>query len=413
MTKQHSRPPTRRRPDPGALALAALTAWLLLPFGAEAGPPGGKLKGAPRPSEKARKDGVRKQPQDEFEFWFDLRRTKLAAAAQVVGVGDPFTVIAMRLRMRGWDEPVPTEAPPLDPAWLRSVRDEKPFLDMRARAPEDLKSPALREGYEEYLAYCQAILLASQIPADAFAKSAAENPTLTFGHLYREPRRHRGQVIHMQGRLKRITQHDPPPLAERQGVKAVYEAYIFPEHRKGAPPVIVIFTDLPPTLEVREDYEEPPLVAFDAYFFKKHRWVSGKVDPKGRREVISSLMFIGPTLAVQEAPARPGGRSVMPIPAPVLYGAIGFVGLALLMLIGVNLWYRQGDRKVRARLRELQAQRFRDEALGGEPPGGPAQGDGQAPGAGAPQGLGMEPPPPQGEGGKTNGLPPDAPGPAR
>jgi hypothetical protein len=388
MDNRQSLPPTCPQPFRCAPAVAALGVWLLLPLSAGSWQAGG----GGRPPDKAHK----KAPHPHADNAFFCM--KVAAAAQVAAIGNPFTVVAMRLRMKFWDEPVPAEAPPLDAAWLRSVRDEKPFLDMRARAPEDLKSPALREGHEEYLAYCQAILFASWVPADAFAKSAAES-SLTFGHLYREPRRHRGKVVHMEGRLKRVVKQDPPPSAEKQGVKAVYEAYVYLDNREGAPPVIVLFPDLPPTLHVG-DYEEAPKVAFDAYFFKKHRWVSGKWGPKGEREVVTSLMFIGPTLNVKEAPRRES-RSSMPIPAPVLYGSIGFVGLAVVVLFAVNLWYRQGDRRVHARIRELQAQRFSDEVLAGEPPPGLGEGDGQAPPGGGS--------PPEAQGGKPNGPPPEAP----
>jgi hypothetical protein len=330
------------------VALAAVVLGLPLALAAAAGPPGGKQN--PR------------QDRGAERFWFDDRRSALAGAAQLIGAGDPFLTAALRLHGREmgvWGKTVPGEAPPLDAAWLDAVRDEKPFLKIGERAPDELWLPQYRDGYREYLVYCQAVILSAQVPADAFAKSAAENSELSFSALYNEPARHRGKVVHLEGRLKRVEARDAPLPAERQGVKGTYEGWIFLD--RPGPPVVVIFPELPPELKVG-DYAKPPRVTFDGYFFKKYSYRSGEKDRAGNYKVMNTLLFIGPTLSVKSGPAR-AAPAVSPLAGPVLYGVIGFVGLTIALLLVIGWWYRRGDRPIRARLRALEGERFLSEGL--------------------------------------------------
>jgi hypothetical protein len=310
-------------------------------------------------------------------FWFNDRRTGAAGAAQVVGTPAPFLTLPLYLggiQKRVWFEPVPAQAPPLNAGWLDEVRDRKQFLDLRKIPPDELWLPRHRGPYQEYLAYCQAVVLAAQTPADAFARSAADNTELNFPTLYNEPDLHRGKVVHGEGRLKRLSRYDAPQLAQRQGVKWVYEGWIFRD--RSGPPVVVIFTDLPPALKLG-DFADPPRVAFDGYFFKVFRYRSGNKDRAGNYQPMDSLLFIGPTLKV---PSGPPARSKAPSPlrGPVIYGVIGFVGFTIALLVAVNLWYRRSDRAIRARLLDLQGSRFSDEGLAGDH-GGTADGPPAAP----------------------------------
>jgi hypothetical protein len=375
------------------VALAAVALGLPLALLTAAGPPGGKQKADAR----ARDRGPKKDRVAE-RFWFDDRRSALAGATQLIGAADPFLTAAMRLHgqeMGVWGKTVPGEAPPLDAAWLDAVRDEKPFLNVAERALDELWLPQYRDGYQEYLAYCQAVILSAQVPVEAFAKSAADNPGLSFSALYTEPARHRGKVVHLEGRLKRVEFRDAPPPAERQGVKGTYEGWIFLD--RPGPPVVVIFPDLPVELKVG-DYpkNQTPRVTFDGYFFKKFRYRSDEKDRAGNYKIMNTLLFIGPTVAVQRRPARTG-PAASPLSGPVLYGVIGFVGFTLVLLLAVNLWYRRGDRQIRARLQALQGERFLSEGLAemGQ--------DGEAADAGAHTG-------PEAEARARNGHPPGASG---
>jgi hypothetical protein len=381
-------PGTRRRSLLVAFAAVALGLPLAL---TAAGPPGGKQKAEARPLDRGPK-----QDRVADRFWFDDSRIRLAGAAQLIGASDPFLTAAMRLHgqeMGVWGKTVSSEAPPLDATWLDAVRDEQPFLKVGERAPDELWLPQYRDGYQEYLVYCQAVILSAQVPADAFAKSAAENPGLSFSALYNEPARHRGKVVHVEGRLKRVEARDTPLPAERHGVKGTYEGWIFLD--RPGPPVVVIFPELPPELKVG-DYARPPRVTFDGYFFKKYRYRSGEKDRAGNYKVMNTLLFIGPTLAVQSRQARTA-PAVSPLAGPVLYGVIGFVGFTIVLLLVIGLWYRRSDRPIRARLQALQGERFLTEGLAEMGQDGEAAGNGVHTG-------------PEAEARARNGHPPGAPG---
>ncbi len=50
---------------------------------------------------------------------------------------------------------------------------------------------------------------------------------MTFAHLWNTPERYRGKVIPIQGRLARLRKNDATLAAQKQGVRYVYEGWIF------------------------------------------------------------------------------------------------------------------------------------------------------------------------------------------
>src|SRR5260370_39616558 len=84
---------------------------------------------------------------------------------------------------------------------------------------------------------------------------------------------------------------EPPKYVrgENYGIGVIYEAWIFDKELRGANPVLVVITDLPQGVAVGEQMDIP--VSFDAYFFKRYRYVAGD----GTREC---PMLIARTLQV-------------------------------------------------------------------------------------------------------------------
>jgi hypothetical protein len=165
---------------------------------------------------------------------------------------------------------------------------------------------------------------------------------VTFAHLFEEPHKYRGEVIHVEGRLRRVRSFDAPKfIEEAHGIKVLYEGWLFEPDVYGANPRCVVFTDLPPGIVVGEDIDHR--VAFDGYFFKRYRYKAGD----GWRD---APLFIAPTLTLSFlSSASPISNG--PFSAGTL--ATGFVGLivgtaALALVLG--WWYCRGDRQVRARL---------------------------------------------------------------
>jgi len=271
----------------------------------------------------------------------------VGAAAQIAAVGDPWTVLAMRgggLHNLIWKEHEVERVPTLNAELLQSVEDKKPMPDFRGKAPDEISKREM----DEYEVYCQALVNARDTSPELFAREAREddNRAITWGHLFREPGLYRGKVIHMAGRLKRIVRETAPQLAQRQGVKHVYEGWVFTERVKSNP-VCVIFTQLPEGLHEAESMDQN--VTFDGYFFKEYLYVSGA----GRRY---TLLFVAPTLNVT-GPIRGPEDVASGLPMYVFYVIGGLAAGTIVLLIGLSVWFRRSDQQLRRRLAELQAKR--------------------------------------------------------
>ena len=112
------------------------------------------------------------------------------------------------------------------------VKDNAPV------APWDDRDP------EEGNAYYHTLVLAHTTSAKAFANSARRD--VTFAHLFEEPEKYRGEVIHFEGqRLKRVRALETPKdIRTAYDLPRFYEGWIFAQ-QYGANPVCVIFMVAP------------------------------------------------------------------------------------------------------------------------------------------------------------------------
>jgi hypothetical protein len=237
--------------------------------------------------------------------------------------------------------------PPLRADLLDKVRDSRglPVL------PADLKQATDRD-IDEIDAYMDAVEKAYRMPAHTFANSA--NRELTYGHLENEPRKHRGQVAHFEGTLKRVRRYDPPMLLAQAGVRDIYEGWIFDVKQYGVNPVCAIFTELPQGIPVAEDVRQD--VAFDGYFFKKYRYVAGDSKPGQAREV---------PLLIGHAPVRLHPVAVADSTPPpsawmgwLLTGLLAFIAAVLGLALVLHAWFQRADRKVQRRLEGARQREF-------------------------------------------------------
>src|SRR5262249_28697678 len=101
------------------------------------------------------------------------------------------------------------------------IKPPRPPSDGKPRAPRIVEDLAARvidrrpipsedriDPPEEVKAYCLALTTAHATSSEAFANSARRD--LTYAHLFEEPEKYRGEVVHYQGRLKRVRQFDAP-----------------------------------------------------------------------------------------------------------------------------------------------------------------------------------------------------------
>lgn len=227
-----------------------------------------------------------------------------------------------------------------------------PRLDLAARGIQDRTPlPARRQNEDEFNAYCEAVMTARSTPAEAFARSARSD--VTWAHLREQPGLFRGQVVRVEGRIKRVLRFEAPSFVWSQGVKETFEAWISDPSRFGIQPVCVVFTDLPPGLALGDDLNVP--AAFDGYFFKLYHYANR--EEKGR----NTALFIGhaPVLIQPRTGVAPDGA----------FGG-GFARLLLgffaaLAAGGAVLawWYGRADTRVRSRLAASRPPTFPDPAF--------------------------------------------------
>lgn len=239
--------------------------------------------------------------------------------------------------------------------WTLINTDElRPFPEFFRKASVIRDRNGIFNGDPEIDVYCQILTMAHFTSAQAFARAA--RPDIGYAHLFNEPERYRGEVIHVVGRLVRLRRFDPPAEARGAGVSDLYEGWIMTD-RYGENPACVVFTDLPAGLTIRED--RPPNiegVSFDGYFYKRYRYKA--YDSKKANQFRDAPLLIGHTLhgpfgtgtEAAEETADDWGKHLMGAFLTVVIGAV--VGV-----IGLTFWFRYHDRRTRQR---LMASRERD-----------------------------------------------------
>jgi hypothetical protein len=226
-----------------------------------------------------------------------------------------------------WEEGTPlpqdrTAAPQIDADILAEVEDKAPVRNAA-------------ENYAEAAAYSYLLVQANATPVTAFAKTVRRD--LTFAHLFEEPSKYRGQVVHIEGRLKRLRRFDAPRMAAKQGVPTIYEAWIFGE-AYFSNPYCAIVSSVPDSIPVGDTLNHH--VAFDGYFFKRYRYQAGD-------SWRDAPLLIGHTLLDREsAVADPSGS----VATWLLPAFVTVVAATVLLVVGLNWWFRRGDRQVRIHL---------------------------------------------------------------
>ncbi len=202
-------------------------------------------------------------------------------------------------------------------------------------------------GNPEYEAFWNILVQAHYTSTEAFAKAARRD--VTYVHLFNEPERYRGKVIHLAGRLIRLRRYDAPDEARAAGLADLYEGWIMTDEY-GKNPVCVAFTDLPDGLKVDNErkYNEP--VTFDGYSYKRYRYQASD----GKLHDVP--MLVGRAPVGQFASEEPGesdnwGHHVM-------WGFLAVVGGTVVGVLVLTAWYRYQDHRVRQRLHNSRNTQF-------------------------------------------------------
>ena len=264
-----------------------------------------------------------------------------ATAAGAVGMRQPTCVLSVVLAgqsMSLWDAlpaspparpgNAPAKALPVDPDLLLGVEDRAPVRNAD-------------ENYDEFQAYNLLLVRAHKTAAGAFAKGARRD--LTFAHLFEEPGKHRGQIVHIEGLLRRLRKFDAARLAAKEGVPALYEGWVF-DAEYGYNPYCVIVTELPKSIQIGEKLDRH--VSFDGYFFKRYRYKAGD----GVRD---APLLIGRTLTPSASQGTAANARAPWLDSSTPWVLIAFLAILLVTAgsgIALTLWFKRGDKQVRARL---------------------------------------------------------------
>ncbi len=202
-------------------------------------------------------------------------------------------------------------------------------------------------GTLELETYAKIIAMAHYTSAKAFAKKARHD--ITYVHLFNEPEHYRGQVVHISGRLVRLGKFDAHFEALAEGVRVYYEGWIMTD-KYGENPVCVVFTDLPPGLEVDSKRKYNIEVGFDGYFYKRYRYTA--FDTKKANEFRDAPLLIGHTLTGKFGSNGPAEEEETPDNwgHNIIWFFLSVVGGAVVFVIAVTCWFRYHDRRVRQRI---------------------------------------------------------------
>lgn len=291
-------------------------------------------------------------PEPEIsEFWFAKDRTKAGVAASIIGMGNqPWMAAAHREVGKAyliWDEltTISDVAPSLNEEWLGLIKDNTAMPRLVGELPNEIP----KDDRATYNLYGQALVYASQTPAEAFVKSAEENKYIFFSHLWNAPQKHRGKVVTVRGQLVKLEKLDATLNAKKEGVLHLYEGWVFGQ-TKGATPYCIQFVTLPKNLKPAEQMREE--VVFHGYFIKKVKYRGGD----GKDHV--SPLLIGATVRTMEAKelADEEAAATTPFSITSLLIAACLVGAVTVVMLAINRWFRRTDDRTRAKLVDIQAQ---------------------------------------------------------
>ena len=209
---------------------------------------------------------------------------------------------------------------------------------------------------DEFAAYCDVLLRARQFTAAELA--SAGDRLVTFRDLVqREPsgKAYQFQLLTFDGRLKSARPFPAPKPLIEAGVPTIYECWLL-THRSNNP-VCVLATELPAGLAPSAAYPDSKPVTVGGYFFKLLHYdtqIPDTAQPGGREVRRAPLLM---ARAVEVTPEPVVAQSGAAWRGVFLPGVLGLLGVLAVCAVGLTLYFRRGDRAVRA---EIEARRSRN-----------------------------------------------------
>ena len=219
------------------------------------------------------------------------------------------------------------------------------------KAVEDLEPVRSADKNEdEHFAYNYILEHARKFSTAALARNSLRNiPYANFVDDIRQDYRY--DLIHVEGRIDRIDLMKPTEmLAKASGVKQLYEIWLFPLERANQEnPICLVTSEIPEGIKTGRHVSY--WVEFDAYYFKLMKYESGQKLANNRYQWRKAPLLLGKTFRIVQPPEQDGLYSFRGGFVPAVVTVIGVVGFTAL---GIAIYYRRGDRKVREQLEQIR-----------------------------------------------------------
>ena len=141
------------------------------------------------------------------------------------------------------------------------------------------------------------IIYANRTAPAALDKAAIHEEGL-WTKVFHDPEKYRGELLHFEGRLKKLRQFPAQAMAVQGGAKDYYEGYLSVDAWNDDP-VFFICTELPPGLAPGESLDVP--VGVSGYFYKIFRYTPA--DARQTHKDRLAPLVIGRTIALTGPPA--------------------------------------------------------------------------------------------------------------
>jgi hypothetical protein len=202
---------------------------------------------------------------------------------------------------------------------------------------------------QEQDAFFTMLIFANRTAPAALDKAARENKDADWAHVFRNPADYRGEIVHFEGKLKKLQWFKPQPMAAQGGVQNYYEGFMYVGETEQYP-VFFDITELPKGLEPGKHLDVR--VGLSGYFFKKFRYTA--VDTVKTNKDRLAPLVIGHTLTLLTAPAvaeEPPDAEWVNWLGPTFFLGIG---LTVAILFALGYWFRRGDWRVRHRVTAIR-----------------------------------------------------------
>ena len=200
---------------------------------------------------------------------------------------------------------------------------------------------------DEYNAYNYVLTFARQFSV-ADLESAARRD-VTFRDLFNPVRNDfKLELVYFEGRLGRLRSIGATRQLKEAGIDTLYEAWLFPNNQKN--PICVLVTELPPGLTPQEDLKRDTMnvpVGVAGYSFKLMTYESAEPSSKdaSRGKPRQAPLLMGRSFTVLPETGRSPSDDWY---GTFLPGVISVAGFIAAVGTGLALWYRRGDKGVKA-----------------------------------------------------------------